>query len=95
MLAQKDSPPMRRIKTIGHSNHPIEHFLGLGVTAHLRTDHDHVVTGVTQRARLLPDPPIQRDGQVLDHDEDGRLAHDFTNRTLRIVPAVPEVPASR
>jgi hypothetical protein len=35
----------------------------------LRTDHRHVPARLGQRSALLPDPPIERNRQVLDEDQ--------------------------
>src|SRR5437867_1968724 len=49
--------------------------LGFGITAHLRANHDHIVSRVAEGARLLPDAAIQWDRQILDDNESAGLAH--------------------
>ena len=51
----------------------VDDFLRLGVAAHLWADDDHLVAGVAQRARFLPDAAVERHRQVLDNDADAGL----------------------
>src|SRR5260221_66000 len=51
----------------------VDFFLRFGVASHLRANHHHLITRIPQRARFLPDPAVERDGQVFDEDEDGVL----------------------
>src|SRR5437899_622941 len=47
----------------------IELFLGGCEAAHLWTDYNHLVAGISQRARLLPHSAIQGHWKVLDDDQ--------------------------
>jgi hypothetical protein len=40
------------------------------VSRPFRTDDGHPITGGNQRLTLEPDPPVERDRQVLDDDQD-------------------------
>ena len=43
---------------------------GRGVALRLRTDHADRVAGGGERGRFEPDPPVERDRQILDDDQD-------------------------
>ncbi len=51
----------------------VEDFVALGVLPTERTDHRYRIAGIAQGLRLLPDAAIQRNGQVLDDDQDAGL----------------------
>src|SRR5437667_7484561 len=53
----------------------LQFLLGFGITAHLRANHDHIISRVAKGARLLPDAAIQRHRQILDNNESEGLAH--------------------
>ena len=51
----------------------IDDFLRLIEPTHLRADDNHLVAGIAQCARLLPDAAVERHRQVLDDDADAGL----------------------
>ena len=54
---------------------------GLGVAlGSARADDLDPVAGLGERAALLPDPPVERDGEVLDQDEDTTALAPATSR---------------
>lgn len=47
----------------------IDHFLRLRVPSHSRADDRDIMTGITQGAGLLPNPPVEGDREVFHDDE--------------------------
>src|ERR1043165_7107377 len=68
-------PPRLFANPVSINLNPFKIFLGRRIAALFGADNDHLITGVAQRTCFLPHTSIQRDRQVLHHDQDGTLLH--------------------
>src|SRR5207248_38759 len=65
-----------RAERVAVNVNALELFIRPRITLEHRTNRRDTVTGVAQGAGLLPHPPVERQGQVFDEDEDVfRSAH--------------------
>ena len=93
-----DDPSLRRMRRVAMDPDAVAHLVGLGIACRpLRADDHHLDALGRERQRLLPDPPVGRDGQVLDEDE--RAPHDVhppgrrSPRRAERGPANPRAPS--
>jgi hypothetical protein len=91
LLQVPGGPAGGRAQGVAVDVHPVDLGLRLGVPLRaLWTDHVHVPARVAQCGALLPHPPVERHGKVLDEHERPAaravLRRSFTRQGRRILP---------